>query len=146
VPKPQERSGWFLPMATSQGSPQPIQMNVPGEANTNNPVDPMEVWKRWNETSARMWSSILEESKQAFSDPFGLSRLWMKSMSAAQEQLHAKDGTAGGADPITAWKQWIDATTDAWKRASEAGKDAVEHSSNSGMTQQARPGRRWSGR
>jgi polyhydroxyalkanoic acid synthase PhaR subunit len=103
-------------------------MNVPGEANTNNPVDPMEVWKRWNETSARMWSNILEESKQAYSDPFGLSRLWMKSMSAAQEQLHAKDGTAGGADAITAWKQWIDATTDAWKRASEAGKDAVEHS------------------
>ena len=103
-------------------------MNVPGEADTNNAVDPVEVWKRWNETSARMWSSVMEESKQAYSDPFGLSLLWMKSMRAAQNQLQAQTDPSGGADLITAWKQWIDATTDAWKRASEAGKDAVEHS------------------
>jgi polyhydroxyalkanoic acid synthase PhaR subunit len=101
------------------------EMNVPGEANTSNP---MEVWKRWNETTVRMWSSILEESKQAYKDPFGLTRLWMKSMSAAQDQLQAQTDPSGGTDPITTWKQWIDATTDAWKRASEAGKDAVEHS------------------
>jgi polyhydroxyalkanoic acid synthase PhaR subunit len=98
---------------------------VPGESNAHTSTDPMEVWKQWNEASTRIWSSVLDESKDAYTDPFGFTRLWMKSLSAAQEQFQAK----GGIDPVAIWKQWLDATTDAWKRASEAGKDAIQLSS-----------------
>lgn len=98
---------------------------MPGESNAHAP-DPMEIWRQWNEASTRMWSSILEESKDAYSDPFGFSTLWMKSMGAAQEQFLAKGAAQAGIDPAAIWKQWLDATTDAWKRASEAGKDALQ--------------------
>ncbi len=97
---------------------------MPAGADSNNSLDPMELWKRWNETTSRMWSSVLEESKGAYSDPFGLTGLWMKSMDAIQEQLKAD--IPGAVDPTEVWKQWVDATTDAWRRAAEAGKDAVE--------------------
>ncbi len=96
---------------------------MPAASDANNSVDPTELWKRWNETTSRMWSSVLESSKGAYSDPFGFSDLWMKSIGVAQEQ--AKVGIPDSFDATEIWKQWVDATTDAWKRAAEAGKDAV---------------------
>lgn len=99
---------------------------MPAAANSQNSMDPIELWKRWNETTSRVWSSVLESSRGAYSDPFGLTSLWMKSMGAAQEQL--KTDMPGVVDPAEVWKQWVDATTEAWSRAAEAGKDAVEFS------------------
>ncbi len=96
------------------------------EARMPNLMDPMELWKQWYETSSKVWSNVLDSSKETSMDPYGLSRLWMKNIGEAQEQLKA--GSSGMIDPIEVWKQWFDATTDAWKRASEWGKASVEFS------------------
>src|SRR6266566_396382 len=97
---------------------------MPGEANSDNSKDPMELWRDWNEASTKMWSSMLDVAKEAYGDPYGLSHLWVKSFGAFQEQL--KTGPTGMINPVEVWKQWADATTDAWTRAAEAGKDATE--------------------
>ena len=97
---------------------------MPGEANSHNSNDPMELWKDWNETTTKMWSSMLDVTKEAYRDPYGLSHLWVKSIGAVYEQLRANP--SGTINPMEIWKQWADATTDAWRRAAGAGKDAVE--------------------
>jgi len=94
------------------------------EANSNDSKDPMELWRDWNEATARMWSSMLDVAREAYRDPHGLSHLWVKSFGAFQEQL--KDNPMGMINTVEIWKQWVDATTDAWRRAAEAGKDSVK--------------------
>jgi polyhydroxyalkanoic acid synthase PhaR subunit len=97
---------------------------MPEDANSHNSNDPMELWRDWNEATARMWSSTLDVAKDAYGDPHGLSHLWVKSFGTFQEQL--KTNPTGMVDPVEVWKQWADATTDAWRRAAEAGKDSVK--------------------
>src|SRR5690349_1669982 len=97
---------------------------MPEDANSHDSNDPMELWRDWNEATARMWSSMLDVAKDAYEDPHGLSHLWVKSFGTFQEQL--KTNPTGSVDPVEVWKQWADATTDAWRRAAEAGKDSVK--------------------
>jgi polyhydroxyalkanoic acid synthase PhaR subunit len=97
---------------------------MPGEAHSHNSKDPMELWRDWNEATAKMWSSMLDVAGEAYGDPHGLSHLWVKSFGAFQEQL--KDNPTDMINTVEVWKQWIDATTDAWRKAAEAGKDSVK--------------------
>jgi hypothetical protein len=71
---------------------------VSNEANAHNSTDPVELWKDWNETTTRMWSSVLDNGEEA-RDPFGLYSLWMM--------------------PVTFFKQWYNATSWTWARLVE---------------------------
>ena len=86
-------------------------------------VDPMEMWKQWNNTTSRLWSNVMGGGKETYTDPYGLYRQWFKSMSEAQEQLRAN--TTGMVDPKEVWKQWFESSIETWKKASEMGMDPL---------------------
>lgn len=66
------------------------------EANMHNFTDPVELWKDWNETTARTWSSNLKSEKEVYTDPSGPYSIWM--------------------EPTTFFRQWYGATGEAWMR------------------------------
>lgn len=85
-------------------------------------MDPTRFWKQWQDATAQMWSGVLEQSKSATGDPFGLYTLWLKNVGEAQAQAWS---LAGLLDPREAWKQWFEATSGAWKRVAELGADPL---------------------
>jgi len=87
-------------------------------------MDPMELWRQWNETTSKMWSTVLERGQEASIDPYGLYQLWLKNIGEVQEQL--KVGPSGMMNPAEVWKQWLDATMEVWSRSAEVGKDSLE--------------------
>ncbi len=90
---------------------------------TQGPIDPMDFWKQWSETSTKMWSNVLDEGKGTFVDPYGLYRPWLKSIEVAQEQM--KTSSLGTIDSKEAWNQWYEATTGTWAKAAELGGDPL---------------------
>jgi polyhydroxyalkanoic acid synthase PhaR subunit len=87
------------------------------------PMDPMDFWKQWSETSTKMWSNVLDEGKGTYVDPYGLYRPWLKSIEIAQEQM--KTSSTGAIDAKEAWNQWYEATTGTWAKAAELGGDPL---------------------
>lgn len=87
------------------------------------PVDTWELWRQWNETTTKMWSTVLEKSKEAPSDPYGLYQLWLKNIEEAQEQLKAHPLSM--MNPLEVWTQWFDATSEVWSRSAELSKDSL---------------------
>lgn len=81
----------------------------------------MELWEQWYETAASVWKRSMDGSKEAFVDPFGLYRAWLKSVREAQEQLLSS--TTKMLEPQEAWKRWFEATTEPWRRAITNGAD-----------------------
>lgn len=96
---------------------------MPEEGNSKGPADPIELWEKWYDTTSKAWSKSLDGSKEAFVDPFGLYRTWLKSVGATQEQLKASP--IGKMDPKEIWSQWIEASVDVWRKASEGGADPL---------------------
>jgi len=84
----------------------------------------MELWRQWNETTSKMWSTILERGQEASIDPYGLYQLWLKNIADAQEQLKADPFSI--MNPLEVWKQWFDATTEVWNRSAEKSNDSLE--------------------
>jgi len=93
---------------------------MPKDENSKVPADPMELWEQWSETMSKVWYKNTNGSKEAYVDPFGLYRPWMKSVGIAQEQIQQqlKDSPFGIIDPKEAWKRWFETTTDFWEKAS----------------------------
>lgn len=96
---------------------------MPEETKPQVPIDPMELWLRWNDATTRMWSDIMGGGKETFMDPYGLYRSWFKSMTDMQEQM--KLGTRGMIDPKEAWKMWFETTGEMWKKIAEMGTDPL---------------------
>ena len=69
---------------------------VSSETNAHDSTDPVELWKDWNETTARTMSSNLNREKVAYTDPSGFYYIWMY--------------------PATSFGQWYSATGEAWMR------------------------------
>lgn len=93
------------------------------ESKARGPMNPMDFWGQWSETSAKMWPKMPDGGGGTFIDPYGLYQLWLKSMEAAEEQV--KKSSQGEIDPKEAWNQWYDATTGAWAKAAEQGGDPL---------------------
>ncbi len=66
-------------------------------------MDPMRLWKQWYETSAKMWSGILQNGQENYIDPYGIYRQWFNGLEEMQQRmlgstgLPAPDGAANGA-------------------------------------------------
>jgi polyhydroxyalkanoic acid synthase PhaR subunit len=93
------------------------------ESKARKPMDPMDFWRHWSETSTKMWSNMLDEGKGTFIDPYGLYQPWLKSLEAALEQV--KNSSQGTNDPKEVWHQWYEATTGAMTKAAELGGDPL---------------------
>jgi polyhydroxyalkanoic acid synthase PhaR subunit len=96
---------------------------MPEDGNSTGPADPIELWEKWYDTTAKAWSKSLDGSKEAFVDPFGLYRTWLKSVGATQEQMKASP--IGKMDPKEIWSQWLEASVDIWRKAAEGGADPL---------------------
>jgi polyhydroxyalkanoic acid synthase PhaR subunit len=96
---------------------------MPEEGNSTGPADPIELWEKWYDTTSKAWSKSLDGSKEAFVDPFGLYRTWLKSVDVTQEQM--KVSPIGKMDPKEIWSQWLGASVDVWRKASEGGADPL---------------------
>ncbi len=96
---------------------------MPEETNPQVPIDPMDLWLQWKDTTTRMWSNMMGGGKETFMDPYGLYRSWFKSMTDMQGQV--KPGTGGMIDPKEAWKIWFETTGEVWKKMSEMGTDPL---------------------
>ena len=94
---------------------------MPDKANSQGTMDPMEMWKQWNQSTSTMWSNVMGGNKEAIVDPYGLYSAWLKGVEEAQEQLKA--GASKMINPEEFWKNWFDTTTAGWRKAAESGTD-----------------------
>ena len=74
-------------------------------------TEPMQLWRRWHDANARMWSGMLQGNAEAVMDPFGLYRQWSTGL--------REDAQAGAPGAEEFWQQWAEATNDVWGRYAE---------------------------
>ncbi len=86
-----------------------------------NPMDPMDLWKEWNASTATMWSIISGGNRESFVDPYGLYQAWIKGVEEAQGELKA--GALKIINPEEFWKNWSESITDGWRKAAGSGTD-----------------------
>jgi len=91
------------------------------KANSQGTMDPMEMWKQWNQSTSTMWSNVMGGNKEPVVDPYGLYQAWLKGVEEAQEQL--KSGATKLINPEEFWKNWFETTTASWRKAAESGTD-----------------------
>ncbi|HET8911783.1 MAG TPA: hypothetical protein VFN23_09990 [Ktedonobacteraceae bacterium] len=99
---------------------------------SSTPVDPLELWKRWNETTSKAWLNAMQTNVQATKNPYDLYHSWVQKAgeNGDKGQDEMKYNPSRMMDPTTAWRVWFDSTMDIWRRASQAGGDPL------GMTSQ----------
>lgn len=94
---------------------------------TTGSVDPIELWKRWNETTSKAWLSAVQNSAEVTTNSNGLYQAWIQtisdSVSKAQEQVPFNPFQM--MKPTDAWKTWFDATMETWRKAAETGGDPL---------------------
>ena len=101
-----------------------------GETNSQNstmPTDPIELWKRWNETTSKVWLNAVQNSATSTTNSYDLYRSWIQnvgeSVSKAQEQINVNPFKMMNAND--AWKTWFDATMETWRKAVQQGGDPL---------------------
>jgi len=80
-------------------------------------VDPIELWRQWNETTATMWTSALDSTKQVYDS--SVSYPWLKNMGNAQETDKTYTALFDSLKEI--WQTWFDATMEIWRQAVSKG-------------------------
>lgn len=100
------------------------------EANSQNattPTDPIELWKRWNETTSKVWLNAVQSSTEATTKSSSLYSSWIQSIgesaNKAQEQIPLNPFQMMSAKD--AWKTWFDATMEIWRKAVATGGDPL---------------------
>jgi len=94
-------------------------------------TDPIELWKRWNETTSKAWLNALQNSAEVTTSSYSQYRSWMQnvgeSVNKAQEQTQGQTNVNPFQmmNPGDAWKTWFDATMETWKKAAEMGNDPL---------------------
>jgi pyruvate/2-oxoglutarate dehydrogenase complex dihydrolipoamide acyltransferase (E2) component len=90
-------------------------------------MDPMELWRQWFETGARVWTDVLRGAGERYADPYGLYRQWFAGMENVRERMigtSAADGAA--ADPREMWRRWFEASVESWEKSAELGGEMLE--------------------
>ncbi len=94
---------------------------------TTGSVDPIELWKRWNETTSKVWLSAVQNGAEATTNSSSLYQAWMQSIgdSASKTQEQIPFNPFQMMKPTDAWKTWFDATMETWRKAAETGGDPL---------------------
>ncbi len=73
-------------------------------------LDPGALYKQWLDTAC----AVSDNANELGADPSGLGAQWLELM----EDLRARGATPGSfpADPLTAFRQWYDATSEVWSK------------------------------
>ncbi len=96
---------------------------MPEKTKPQGTLDPTWFWKQWQGAASNIWANVLEGNTGASPDPYGLYRIWFKSITEGQSQAQA---IAHLIDPKEAWKLWFENTSEAWKKVAELGADPFE--------------------
>jgi polyhydroxyalkanoic acid synthase PhaR subunit len=88
---------------------------VPQKSNRQSNFDPTAAWREWYDNAASVWSNMVDGNKEAYVDPFGLYRQWLKS--AEERKDDGPSAATPTADPGALWKDWFEAASDMWRRA-----------------------------
>lgn len=102
----------------------------------------MELWKQWYETSSRMWSDVMQGSRESYVDPYGLYRQWFNGMEEARgrlqeasEEMMPPAGHMPGASSVPRvdvkglqenFQRVADMNADAYRKATEATRGMFE--------------------
>ncbi|HET8843264.1 MAG TPA: hypothetical protein VFN35_17510 [Ktedonobacteraceae bacterium] len=68
---------------------------MPSEENAHDFTDHVELWKDWNETTARMRANTLDNGKEGYRDPLDLYNRWMKPNILLNQWYNATSGVLG---------------------------------------------------
>src|SRR5260221_12429819 len=68
--------------------------------------DATALWRQWYDNATKVWTNTLGGDGEAYLDPFGVYRLWLKG--AQESQGHAEQALQQ-MDPVELWKEWFDA-------------------------------------
>jgi hypothetical protein len=90
--------------------------------NAGNLVDPIELWRQWNETTATMWTSALDSTRQAYDS--SVSYPWLKNTGNAQEPDKPYPALFNALKEI--WQTWFDATMEIWQQTVSQGGSQAE--------------------
>jgi len=85
--------------------------------NAGNLVDPIELWRQWNETTATMWTSALDSTKQVYDS--SVSYPWLKNMGNVQPPDKTYPALFNTLKEI--WQTWFEATMEIWQQAVSQG-------------------------
>ncbi|HCI79725.1 MAG TPA: hypothetical protein DHW02_08550 [Ktedonobacter sp.] len=108
-------------------------------------TDPIELWRRWNETTSKAWLGALQNSAEATTSSYSQYRSWMQRVGETMnktpqnqqgqpeqqgqqgQQAHSQPNINPFSmmNPADAWKMWFDATMETWKKAAEMGGDPL---------------------
>ncbi len=90
-------------------------------------TDPIELWKRWNETTSKVWLNSLQNSVEATTNSYSWYRSWAQnvdeSVSKVQNPLNVNPFQM--INPSNAWKTWFDSTMEIWRQAVETSGDPL---------------------
>ena len=50
-------------------------------------MDPMELWRQWYETGAKMWFGVLGSGGENYVDPYGIYRQWFNGLEDMQQRM-----------------------------------------------------------
>lgn len=95
---------------------------MPDGTKAQRSVDPIELWRQWNETTSRMWLSAIDNSKGATTDPTSFYQSWVKSVQSAQEQMKQNPLVMGSREM---WKMWFGTTMEIWRQAAATSGDPM---------------------
>src|SRR5258705_1265419 len=74
--------------------------------------DATTLWRQWYDNATKVWTNTLGGDGEAYLDPFGVYRLWLKG--AQESQGHAEQALQQ-MDPVELWKEWFDAAAGMWR-------------------------------
>jgi hypothetical protein len=94
-------------------------------------MDPAELWRRWFETSSRVWMDLLRGSQERYMDPYSLYRQWFENMESIRERMMSASAASGangseGMDPREMCSKWFDATVESWEKSAEFGQEMLD--------------------
>ncbi len=55
--------------------------------NSRAAMDPMDLWRQWFETGAKMWSDVSGRGRENYMDPYGLYQQWFENLNSAWGSL-----------------------------------------------------------
>ena len=95
---------------------------MPDGTKAQSSMDPIELWRQWNETTSQMWLSAIDKSKGATTDPSNFYRAWAKNVQLSQEQMRQNPLVIGSREM---WKMWFGATMEIWKQAASTDRTGL---------------------
>ena len=94
-------------------------------------MDPTDLWRRWYETSTRLWSDAARGPQGGYANPAEFYRQWFEGAREMQGRLTGAvpgtvpgGGASGGVQDM--WQRWSDASTATWQKGAELGQNAVD--------------------